>query len=203
MSKHCAVCSCDQDDPDWDRKYDLYKEDFRLQESLDFFHAHKDEEWFTEKYRDPEHTAHLERVAGHKRELLERFENQLNEGLFDDASFDAATGGETAAAAAAANGTSEKVNGEDKVGITLICGAMSVSRSSRNQHSSQADEEMAEGDDAALNSPTTLAAPAPVSGKRLLCWESPETEADVAHKVFIRAVSANMSRKTLEEVGLF
>ena len=83
-----------RDDPDWDRKYDGYKEDFKMQEAVDFWEGHRAEEWFVEKYKEgsTEFNEHRERVKNEKAGLFEKFGRDLEAGLFDDACFDVPSG---------------------------------------------------------------------------------------------------------------
>ncbi|KAI9016728.1 hypothetical protein DFJ74DRAFT_678064 [Hyaloraphidium curvatum] len=179
------------DDPDWDRRYDMYKEDFKLQESLDFFHAHKEEEWFVEKYRSPEAEEYRARVGAHKAELAERFARELEEGLFDDATFDEVAG--------SAGGAAPDAPPADTA-ATVKVGNPATAKKCRFEPRKQ-DEEMADGDQKEPASPTTPVAgvAAPAGTKRPLCWSSPEDENDVKHKIFIKSVPITVARKTLEE----
>jgi uncharacterized C2H2 Zn-finger protein len=64
--------------------YDEYKEKLQVQMAKSFVDKHKGEEWFKERY-DPEYQQRMrEKLRPYRHTLYTDFENQLNQGVFDE-----------------------------------------------------------------------------------------------------------------------
>lgn len=64
--------------------YDEYREKFIAKSTKIFVHHHKNEEWFKERYDPNVSLAFRQRLAEHRLESYERWNNDLHSGIFDD-----------------------------------------------------------------------------------------------------------------------
>ncbi|KAK7586146.1 hypothetical protein V9T40_004022 [Parthenolecanium corni] len=71
------------------KKYNEYKMEFRRQQLNEFFVAHKDEEWFKEKYHPVVSTKRKEEHLKNIKTRVEVFTDMLEKGRFDDILVDA------------------------------------------------------------------------------------------------------------------
>ncbi|KAI8924285.1 hypothetical protein BC831DRAFT_416339 [Entophlyctis helioformis] len=92
-----------------EQRYDAYKETFSRRQHEKFFNAHREEEWFREKYHPKESVEFKATILARRAEQLAKFTADLSAGKFDSLSFDepAETAAADAAAGAGAAGASD------------------------------------------------------------------------------------------------
>jgi hypothetical protein len=76
------------DDEELSRRYTIYKENFTHKQSQKFFEAHKDEEWFKDKYHPTESLVYREELNKRKEKMYVEFIEKLNQGEYDNVNFD-------------------------------------------------------------------------------------------------------------------
>ncbi|KAJ1340709.1 hypothetical protein BSLG_004803 [Batrachochytrium salamandrivorans] len=95
-----------------DRKYENYRESFLRKQNEKLFKAHKDQEWFREKYHPVDSAIFMATVHLQRANLFTRFNTLLASGKFDSLSFDEPA---TAIAEGASGDTFSIKTGEDTV----------------------------------------------------------------------------------------
>lgn len=76
------------DDEELSRRYTIYKENFTHKQSQNFFEAHKNEEWFKDKYHPVESLVYREELIKRKQKMYGEFIEKLRQGEYDNVNFD-------------------------------------------------------------------------------------------------------------------